>query len=195
MGEKRLRAVVGLGNPGPAYTDTRHNLGFMVLDRLAQQVGVSFAKEGKLRSRLAVLRLEDREVYLLKPQTYMNLSGEAVRLLVEKKGLLPEEILVVYDDLDLPLGRLKLALSGSSGGHRGMGSVLEALGTTSVPRLRLGIGRPPAGVDAATYVLSPFAPEEREELDRLLERAVAAVKCALQEGMVQAMNKFNQRQL
>ncbi|ACX53151.1 peptidyl-tRNA hydrolase [Ammonifex degensii KC4] len=194
MGEKKLKAVVGLGNPGPAYADTRHNLGFMVLDRLARQVGVSFAKEVKLCSRLAVLRLEDREVYLLKPQTYMNLSGEAVKLLVEKKELFPEEILVIYDDLDLPLGRLKLALSGSSGGHRGMGSVLESLGTTSVPRLRLGIGRPPAGLDPATYVLSPFAPEEREELDRVLERAVAAVECALQEGMAQAMNKFNRRQ-
>lgn len=194
MGERKLKAVVGLGNPGPAYADTRHNLGFMVLDRLARQVGTSFVKEVKLRSRLAVLHLGDREVYLLKPQTYMNLSGEAVKLLVEKKELLPEEILVVYDDLDLPLGRLKLALSGSSGGHRGMGSVLESLGTTSVPRLRLGIGRPPAGLDPATYVLSPFAPEEREELDRVLERAVAAVECALREGMVQAMNKFNQRQ-
>ncbi|MGO0121672.1 aminoacyl-tRNA hydrolase [Desulfothermobacter acidiphilus] len=195
MGERtRIRAVIGLGNPGPHYAFTRHNLGFMVLDRLASRHHLSFRQQSRWQAMWAKLPLEGGEVHLLKPLTYMNLSGEAVRRLSQRYSLRPEEILVVYDDMDLPPGRLKLALSGSAGGHRGMASVLEALGTPAVPRLRLGIGRPPEGMDPALYVLTPFAPDELPEVDRWLDRAVMVLECVLREGMLKAMNKFHQRQ-
>jgi len=182
--------IVGLGNPGPEHIGARHNIGFEVVDRLAAKSGVEFeACRGK--ALVTAIRVGGEPVTLAKPQTFMNLSGLAVRALLDKYGLPPAALLVVYDDLDLPLGQLRLLPRGSSGGHRGMESVITAVGTADFPRLRIGIGRPVG--DAAAYVLSRFLPEEEEPVRTVLETAVAALESVLQEGLDRAMNKFNRR--
>ncbi|RKQ85631.1 aminoacyl-tRNA hydrolase [Brockia lithotrophica] len=186
-----MRLIVGLGNPGKAYEATRHNVGFWVIDALA----------GALRLR--GFRWRDAYVYeadvdgerrvFLKPLTYMNLSGKAVRAAAEAYKIPPGEVLVVLDDLALPLGRLRLRPRGSSGGHRGLASVLEALGTEEVPRLRVGIGSPPPGVDAADFVLSPFLPEEEETIAAAVEAARDAVLALFREPFAQVMTRVNAR--
>lgn len=187
-----IKLVVGLGNPGPEYVGTRHNMGFMVVDRLAALYGARFT-DWHRRALVAVVVVDGRPVRLAKPRTYMNLSGEVVGPLLAEMGLSPAEMLLVYDDLDLPLGRLRLLPRGSSGGHKGVNSVIGAVGTTDFPRLRVGIGRPPEGGDAATYVLSSFLPEEKEIVTAVVDTAAAAVDCVLREGLARAMNKFNRR--
>jgi len=183
-------AVVGLGNPGPAYAGTRHNAGAMALERLAREEGVVLERAHRLVC-LGWWRPEGQEVLLVRPRTYMNESGQAVGYLQRRFQLPPSRFLVLYDDMDLPLGRLRLRPGGSAGGHRGMASVLQALGTASVPRLRIGIGRPPPGVDPVEFVLSPFTPEEWAVMEPALERAVSAVRAVVQEGLERAMDRFN----
>lgn len=184
-----MRLVVGLGNPGRRYRGTRHNVGFEVVERLARRWGARFRAEGK--AEVAEAEFAGQPVVLAKPLTYMNVSGEAVQELVHRWDLDPRQVLVVYDDIDLPVGRVRVRARGSSGGHRGMGSVLEALGTREVPRVRVGIGRPDQ--DATDHVLSGFEPFERAQVEEALERAADAVEVALREGLHRAMDRFNRK--
>lgn len=180
-----LRLLVGLGNPGREYEDTRHNVGFALLDRLAGREGVPFRLEKSWRC--AVARAGD--LWLCKPLTYMNLSGEAVRPFSQFHKIAPEEMLVVLDDMALPLGKLRFRASGSAGGHHGLQSLLEQLGTPAVPRLRIGIGA--AGGEAVGHVLGRFALEEKAALAQSLDRALEAVACARTRGLGAAMNAYN----
>lgn len=185
------RLIVGLGNPGPAYARHRHNIGFMAVDRFAERHGFRFDRR-VAHALVAAGTFDGAPLVLAKPQTYMNRSGEAVRALVRRYTRGPQDLVVVYDDLDLPLGRLRLRKEGSHGGHNGMRDIITALGTQQFARLRLGIGRPPPGVDPADYVLSPFTPDERPVVEALLDTAVAALECLLREGVESAMNRYNQ---
>lgn len=182
-------AVVGLGNPGPAYRFTRHNAGALCLEHIARQAGTPLERRRLVRLGLATL--EGQQVALAVPRTYMNLSGEAVRYLRQRFGLAPGNFLVLYDDMDLPLGRVRIRQRGSAGGHRGMESVLSALGTQEVPRIRIGIGHPPPGVDATTYVLGAFTPPEWKIMSTVLERVRQALLCILARGLQEAMNRYN----
>jgi PTH1 family peptidyl-tRNA hydrolase len=184
--------VVGLGNPGPAYARHRHNVGFRIVDALARAHGLSFSRHKGAQAYLAEGRIGGRRVLLAKPQTFMNRSGRTVGRLVRARGFALDDVLVIYDDLDLPLGRLRLRPEGGAGGHNGMRSIIEVLGGQGFPRLRVGIDRPPPGMEAADYVLKPFARRERPVVARVVERAAAAVVCWLAEGIVAAMDEFNQ---
>ncbi len=181
--------IVGLGNPGPEYAGNRHNAGFQCLARFAERHGLRFSFY-RFRASLAEGTVASRRVLLARPLTYMNESGQAVAPLVRRYGVPMAGLLIVYDDLDLPLGRIRLRAGGSSGGHRGLDSILRHLGTTEVPRLRLGIGRPAYG-DPVDYVLSDWRPEERMVMDAAYDRASQAIDCFLEEGIVAAMNRFN----
>jgi PTH1 family peptidyl-tRNA hydrolase len=183
------RLIVGLGNPGRKYAGNRHNVGFQCLDRLAEAWGLSFSKR-KHKALLAQGEIVGLKTILAKPQTFMNLSGEAVERLARFYELPPEGLLVIYDDLDLPLGKIRLRPEGGSGGHKGMKSIIEHLGTGGFPRLRVGIGRPAHG-DPEDYVLSDFAPDEWMAIEEAYERAVSAVELWLAEGIVAAMNRYN----
>lgn len=181
-----MHVVVGLGNPGPRYADTRHNIGFRVVDRLAppNPRWVAVEQAATIEARVA-----GRDVLLVKPQTYMNLSGQAVRSLQERLGFERDQVLVVVDDFLLDFGRLRLRRGGSDGGHNGLASVLQELQTDRVPRLRLGIGPLPPGQAEIDYVLAPFA--AAEDVDGLSRRGCDAVACWLAEGIDVAMNRFN----
>jgi PTH1 family peptidyl-tRNA hydrolase len=189
--EVALQLIVGLGNPGPQYADTRHNCGFMVVDRLAERWRIPLALEKQFQGSYGEGFALGGKRRLLKPETYMNRSGEAVRAVLDWYKLDPASVLVVYDDMDLPLGRLRLRGSGSAGGHNGMKSVIEHLGSEAFPRLRLGVGKPKGHQDRVGHVLGSFEPAEQAVLDRVLRAAVAAVECCLQEGLKTAMNRFN----
>ncbi|MCF0172318.1 MAG: aminoacyl-tRNA hydrolase [Bacteroidales bacterium] len=183
--------VVGLGNIGPEYASTRHNMGFMTLDALAKASNVTF--ESKRFGDMATLRIKGRTLNLLKPSTYMNNSGRAVAHWVTKLKIQPEQLLVVVDDLALPFGALRMRGQGSNGGHNGLRSIDEHLGSNSYARLRLGIGSgfaPGAQVD---FVLSEIGPEEQKMLPEVLETASEAIKTFVLEGVGNAMNKFNKK--
>jgi PTH1 family peptidyl-tRNA hydrolase len=183
--------VVGLGNPGPDYELTPHNLGFLVIDRLAERFGIRVSRKEAM-ALVGSGRIEDKPVLLAKPQTYVNLSGRAVRALLDHYELRPQDLVLVYDDLDLPWRAVRIRPRGSPGGHHGVESVTEALGTTDFPRVRLGIAGYRVG-DGARYVLSPFPPERRQELDEFVEYAAGAVACLISEGVEKSMAKFNRR--
>ncbi|MGI5839250.1 MAG: aminoacyl-tRNA hydrolase [bacterium] len=185
-----MKIITGLGNPGLAYVNTRHNAGFAVVDLLANTYGIK-VDEWKYESFLGRGRIAREPVVLLKPQTYMNLSGRAVRQVLQGLGAGPDELLVIHDDLDLPFGRLRLRLRGGPGGHNGIKSIISALETEEFARLRFGIGRPPAGGDPADYVLEEFTAAERELFDLATDKAGAAVCAVLAEGVTAAMNRFN----
>jgi len=182
--------IVGLGNPGREYRGTRHNVGFMLLDRLAEHLGVSFSR---VESRSLVTKAEflGSKLILVKPQTYMNLSGQAVSSLLRFYKVPLERLLVVYDDVDLPLGTLRLRPDGGSAGHKGMQSIIEKLGAQEFPRLRIGVSRPPGRMEAADYVLQDFSKAESELLQEVLIRGTEAVLAFVGEGIVAAMNQFN----
>ncbi|MGI9952552.1 aminoacyl-tRNA hydrolase [Moorellaceae bacterium AZ2] len=183
--------VVGLGNPGPRYETTRHNAGFMALDLLADDLGIHLSRK-KNEALVGTGRVGEERVLLVKPLTFMNLSGQAVAPLARWYGIGAGDILVLLDDLDLEPGRLRVRAKGSSGGHRGLGSVLSALGTDMVPRVRIGIGRPPAGQDPADYVLEPFTDEEWSLVGPVLLKAAKAARFWLEGGdMEEVMNRFN----
>jgi len=177
--------VVGLGNPGPRYAETRHNLGFWVVDRIAREERLAWRQQGR------AFTTRWGRGWLMKPTTFMNASGEAVAPFVRYYKIEPERLLVVHDDLDLPLGRMRLRRGGSAGGQKGVRSIIEQLGTDGFDRLRLGIGRPPAGRDAAGWVLSKFSPEERPLADRVAAAAVEAVRVWRDEGLEAAQQRFN----
>ncbi|MFW6115725.1 MAG: aminoacyl-tRNA hydrolase [Chloroflexota bacterium] len=182
--------VAGLGNPGPKYADNRHNVGFRCVERVASAHGLSFDRRQK-RARVALGTILQRSVILAKPQTYMNKSGYAVGSLVHFYRVPMERILVVYDDLDLPLGTIRLRPSGGTGGHRGMRSIINQLGRQDFPRLRIGIGRPPGRMDPADYVLQDFSADEEELVEEALEQAAGAIEAWLVEGIDEAMTRYN----
>ena len=183
-----IRLVAGLGNPGPEYAATRHNIGFMVADQFAAQVGSTWEKSSKWDALLT----KCGSVLLLKPMSFMNRSGHPLFAVAQFYKIEPQQILVVLDDLALPVGRLRLRARGGSGGHNGLESIIMQFGTEEIPRLRIGIGEAPrpafAGVD---YVLNRFFDEEKPLVRSTINRAVEAVKCAIDKGLVSAMNTFN----
>ena len=183
--------IVGLGNAGTEYKAHRHNVGFLIVDALARAHGLAFSRHKRMRARVAEGQINGEPVVLAKPQTYMNLSGRAVGRLGRAHNVSPERILIVYDDLDLPLGRLRLRPQGGSGGHRGMRSIIDSLGTQDFPRLRVGIDRPPGRVDPADYVLQPFDADQRELLPTIAKVSVAAIECWLATDITTAMDRFN----
>lgn len=182
--------IVGLGNPGRQYQSTRHNVGFLCVDTLAKRVGLEFRRQ-RARAEVAEGDAWGQRVILAKPQTYMNDSGDAVRGLARLSNIPPERILVICDDLDLPFGRLRLREKGSSGGQRGLRSIINQLGTEDFARLRFGIGRPPPGVDPVDYVLTTFTATELKELEPLFDRAIAGIEAWLTSGIAVAMNLVN----
>ena len=185
-----MKVVVGLGNPGKKYAHTRHNLGFLVVDRIAAENRVT-VKRKKQDSLIGEWQTNGERVLLVKPQTFMNHSGEAARQLLRLFPFTVKDLIVIHDDLDLPFGRIRIRPRGGAGGHRGMVSILEALGEEGFFRVRVGIGRPPTGVDPTDYVLEPFSREERAHLDQLVSRAAEAVGCLLEQGPQRAMEIFN----
>jgi PTH1 family peptidyl-tRNA hydrolase len=185
--------VAGLGNPGPAYVRTRHNVGFAVMERLAAAGAAGFSI-ASYESQVALLCLPPTSVLLLKPQTFMNRSGAAVAGWLLRLGLPAERLVVVHDDLDLCVGQLRVVISAGAGGHRGVLSVQEALGREGFPRVRIGIGRPENGEAAADRVLADIAPEELPVLVDALARAADAVRSLILEGPACAMNRYNVRQ-
>ncbi|MES2597551.1 MAG: aminoacyl-tRNA hydrolase [Verrucomicrobiota bacterium] len=184
------KLIVGLGNPGIEYRDTRHNIGFMVVDELARRSGVSFTEEKRWHGLVAKIA----GAWLLKPQTYMNDSGRSARAVGQFYKVTPAETLAVYDDVDLPLGRVRMRLAGSAGGHNGIKSMIASLGTDAFPRLKLGIaaesGRP-AGDRLVGHVLGKFREEELPSLNLIVQTAADALINALQTGLDAAMNRFN----
>jgi peptidyl-tRNA hydrolase, PTH1 family len=189
---ENLYLIVGLGNPGRQYDGTRHNAGFMVLNRLADRWRASWTPENKFDARLARLEADGRKWLLCQPLTFMNASGEAVGPLAAYYQVTPEKVLVAVDDADLPFGEIRLRAGGSSGGHHGLESIERHLSTQEFPRLRVGIGRDdPASRQITGYVLSRFGPDELALLEKVLTRACDQIECWLREGILQAMTQFN----
>ena len=184
-----MKVIVGLGNPGPRYAETRHNVGFRVVEELAHQLAAGVASE-----LCGALAATAGELLLVRPQTFMNRSGQTLRCLADRFDLVAGDFLVVFDDVALPLGTLRLRGKGSPGGHRGLESVLESLGAEAVPRLRLGVAGPdgpPPGETLADYVLGPFAPAEQEEVAAMIRRAAGACLAWHQDGLEKAMARWN----
>ena len=179
-----IKLVVGLGNPGREYERTRHNVGWWVIDELSERLGFSLNRE-KFKGLYGETRVNDRKVIFLKPLTYMNRSGESVSQFVRFFKLKPSEVLLIYDDLDLPLGKVRFREKGSSAGHRGVQSVIEALGTQEIPRIKIGIGRPATKEEVVDYVLSPFSEEELPQIEEAVKRAADCVEALLREGISQ----------
>lgn len=184
--------VIGLGNPGTEYDSTPHNLGFLTIDKLASEEGITVTRP-ECNSLIGRGRIAGREVVLAKPLLFMNRSGSPVKDLLEMYGAKPESLLVLFDDLSLPWGSLRLRVTGSAGGHKGVESVIEKLGTLEFPRLRLGIHPGKPFGDGADFVLKQFGKEKQEELDGLLGRAADAVRLYLSNGAAKAMTETNRR--
>jgi peptidyl-tRNA hydrolase, PTH1 family len=182
----RIRCVAGLGNPGPEYTGTRHNIGFMVIDQLAAQLGLAWEKS----TRWDALTSKKVDLVLAKPVSFMNRSGYPLVAIAQFYKIAPSEMLVVLDDLALPLGRIRIRAGGGTGGHNGLDSVIMQFGTEEIPRLRIGIGAAPTA-GSVDYVLGRFFEEERALVNSAIERSVQAIKCAVDNGVVAAMNTFN----
>jgi peptidyl-tRNA hydrolase, PTH1 family len=182
--------VIGLGNPGREYRETRHNIGFLVIDRLCKAMSISLSRM-QSKALVGMGTLEGCKVVVAKPQTFMNLSGQSVGGLVRFFKVPLEQVIVAHDDIDLPLGTLRLRPGGGSAGQKGMASIIQQLGTQEFARLRLGVGRPPGQMDAAAYVLQRFANNEQEMLNLVLDRSEAAVRTFVREGLNTAMNLHN----
>lgn len=187
------KLIVGLGNPGLVYAGSRHNIGFAVLKSLAGSLKLSFKRDSLVSALVAKGQIQGLDVVLALPQTYMNLSGVAVKALLKKFKVSPENFLVVCDDLDLELGRMKIRPQGSSAGQRGIKSIFEHLGTQEFSRLRIGIGRPRAPQDAAKYVLSSFSRKEKAAVKQIEEDAASCCRSWVENGIVPTMNTFNLR--
>ena len=182
--------VVGLGNPGTKYAETRHNIGFWSIDRIAAEHSIEVSG----RNKAAVVSegtIAGQRVVLVRPRTFVNRSGEAARYILARYRVPPDKLLIIYDDINLPLGRLRLRVRGSAGGHNGIKSIIEALGTEEFPRMRIGIGRPSAGQDQISHVIGAMSPEERKVADEMLQRVDQAVSAILTDGIDTAMNRFN----
>jgi PTH1 family peptidyl-tRNA hydrolase len=186
--------VVGLGNPEPKYDKTRHNIGFEAVEALAQTWQISWSENRRFQSVLGEGRSPNGDkVRLLKPLTYMNRSGQAIRAAVDWYKLPPESVFVIYDDMDLPIGRMRLRLSGSAGGHNGMKSAIAHLGTQNFPRLRIGIGKSDGNKDTVSHVLGKFSPEEAQIMSEVLQLVVDAVELGFKQGIEKSMSLYNSR--
>ncbi len=188
-----MKLVVGLGNPGPEYADTRHNAGLRAAARFAEEADIPLAPDERLYGHVGHGRHAGREVAVLLPTTFMNRSGHAVAAALERLAPLDpaEDLLLVYDDIDLPFARLRMRRRGGSGGQRGVAHVIERLGREDLPRLRFGVGRPPPGITAIDWVLSPFSEQEREALPEALAAAARAIADFVSLGVDRAMNRAN----
>ena len=189
MGEPLL--VVGLGNPGPQYAKTRHNIGFMVADLLAARVGAPFKVHKRSGAEVVTGRLAQRPVVIAKPRTFMNESGRHVGPLAKFYSVAPADVIVVHDELDIDFGRIRLKLGGGEGGHNGLRSIANALGTKDFQRVRIGIGRPPGRKDPAAFVLEPFNGTERNEVPTICEQAADATELLIQLGLETAQNQVH----
>jgi len=183
--------IVGLGNPGAKYDGTRHNIGFVVLDELARSWQIALADTKKFQGLFGEGTIAGKKVRLLKPLTFMNNSGQSIRSVLDWYKLAPESVMVVYDDMDLPVGRLRLRTTGSAGGQNGMKSAIAHLGTQKFPRLRVGIGSKDS--DAITHVLGSFSPTEKKLIHEVNQFAVSALEVSVRDGVEKAMNLFNNR--
>lgn len=182
--------IVGLGNPGPQHSNNRHNIGFMLIDHLADEIG---EREFRLEHQALITegKLEGEKAILAKPQTFMNVSGPSVARLVETWEIPCSNLLIISDDIDLPLGQLRLRESGGTGGHKGLRSIQNRMGTQDIPRLRVGIGRPPGRTEPADFVLEDFSKNELMEVEIALRRTADCVRCFIREGIQAAMTVFN----
>lgn len=190
-GGKIMKVFVGLGNPGRQYEETRHNIGFMVIDELADKWNIPLT-QSKFKGIFGQGTVNGEKVLLVKPLTYMNLSGECVRPLLDFYKLDVEDLVVIYDDLDLPAGKLRLRQKGSAGGHNGIKSLIQHLGTQNFNRIRMGIDRPKNGPSISNYVLGKFHAEERPAIDDSVKKAAEACEESLSKEFLQVMNTFNQ---
>jgi len=188
-----VKLIVGLGNPGRIYSSTRHNIGFVVVKSLAKDCGATLKRENFTYSLTAKAKFEAIPVVIALPLTFMNLAGQAVKALVKKYRVVKSDLLVVCDDLNLELGRIRLRPSGSSGGHRGLQSIIDNLRREDFARLKIGIGRPPAGMEASDYVLKPFLKKETGVLNEAVQNACECCRVWVQENTDKAMNEFNKR--
>ena len=185
-----MKLIVGLGNPGREYANTRHNVGFRCIDDMGRHAGITVSE----RRRTVVLgqgRTEGEEVVLAKPRTFMNNSGEAVSYLMTRFPSSLQDLLIIYDDMDLPLGKVRIRAAGSAGGHRGMESIVAAVGSTDFPRIRIGVGRPSPGAGEVQYVLGPFTGEEKPLIEEAVSTVREAVSDILGHGLELAMNRYN----
>jgi len=188
-----MKIIVGLGNPGKIYAETRHNIGFMTVRALARSAGSSFKRSPNLSSLISPVQLKGRSVLLAMPLTFMNLSGGSVKKLLNKYKVSLDDLLVVCDDLDLEFGRLKIRPLGSSGGHNGLESIIDFTGSNKFCRLRIGIGRPEKGQNAADFVLDAFGAQEKRLLKQTLDEACQCCRVWATEGITRSMNIFNKR--
>jgi PTH1 family peptidyl-tRNA hydrolase len=189
-----MKLIVGLGNPGRAYANNRHNIGFICINHFARTHGIRFdRKQG--RARIGMGKVAENEVVLAKPQTYVNLSGKPVSQLVKRFNISPDNLVVIHDDLDLPLGKIRLSYGSSSGGHKGIDSIINYLGSQDFIRLRVGIDRPDKAEasedEIITYVLSDFTAEQKQAIVQVIPKVSEAILCLLTEGLTPAMNKYN----
>lgn len=189
-----MKLIVGLGNPGERYAGTRHNVGFLVAQRLAGRAGIALKKRGH-QGIYGVGRIAGVEAAILLPQTFMNLSGASVGSACRSLGVAPGDLIVVHDDIDLPFGGLRLRRGGGHGGHNGLRHIREVLGTGEFVRIKVGVGRPPEGGDVAGYVLSGFSAQERKGLDEVVANAAEAIEVLLTQGVQEAMNAYHGRDI
>ena len=185
--------IVGLGNPEAKYEQTRHNIGFEAVDALAQGWQLSWQENRRFQGLFTSGMISGEKTFLLKPLTYMNRSGQSVRGVVDWYKLAPESVLVIYDDMDLPVGRLRLRLSGSAGGHNGMKSIISHLGSQNFPRLRIGIGKSNVQKGSVSHVLGKFSPQERLYLAEVMPLVLQATQLSIKEGVAKAMSLYNGR--
>lgn len=188
-----MKAVIGLGNPGKTYEATRHNIGFQIVEQLGRDLGISLNEED-FKVCFGRGTLDHESVLLAKPLTYMNLSGQAIQLLTTKFNLAPSDLIVVHDDIDLELGRIRIKKKGGDGGHKGIRSIRESLGTDEFLRIKIGIGRPRSSLDVADHVLSSFSFQEQEQLKNVFSKVIGAVKLLVLGEVEQAMNKYNKKE-
>ncbi|GAA0438189.1 MAG: aminoacyl-tRNA hydrolase [Bacillota bacterium] len=186
-----MKCIIGLGNPGKKYNGTRHNVGFMVIDELLHRHSWKLNKS-KYKGDYTIVHLDGEKVLLLEPQTFMNLSGDAVRPLMDYYDIKLEDILIIYDDLDLPVGKIRLRQKGGHGGHNGIRSIIDHLGTKDFKRIRIGVGRPTSSVSVVDYVLSNFSKGESEAVSDSIGRAADACEAWLSASFSQVMNEYNQ---
>lgn len=182
--------IVGLGNPGREYKHTRHNIGFMTIDKLAVDLSIRLSKV-QSKALIATALLDGRKLILVKPQTFMNLSGQSVISLLRFYRIPLEQMIVIHDDIDLPVGTIRIRPGGGSAGQRGLASIIEKLGTQAFPRLRIGVGRPPGRMDAADYVLQDFLKAEQPIMEKVIAEASQAARTFVLEGLDKAMNTYN----